>query len=116
MRAFSVLASLAIVLCSQLAAAECTPIRIGVIDQHRPPYYLGNGSQVPNPPGASIDLLREIAAHVGCSIVVTRLPVLRIRPALEAGTIDGSPIDPGPGDEATFAFPLDKKGNLDGER
>ena len=31
-----------------LATATCIPVRVGYMDQHRPPYWLGEGTDVPD--------------------------------------------------------------------
>jgi hypothetical protein len=117
MRAPNVLLTLAMMVATSGAHAACAPFRFGYIDQNRPPYYLGNGSAEATPPGASIELIREIAASAGCSVSTVRLPVPRIRLALAAGAlIDAAPVDPNGSDAADFAFPLDRNGKVDSER
>ena len=58
------------------ASVVCIPLRIGYIDQHRPPYWMGEGEQVPEPPGAAVDLMRDAAraAGFGCAPTLVRLP------------------------------------------
>ncbi|MES2297961.1 MAG: transporter substrate-binding domain-containing protein [Pseudomonadota bacterium] len=110
------LVSIIVLYCAAGAAqAACAPIRVGYLNQDRPPYYLGNGSEPANPPGASIEMIREIAASIGCPIVFVRLPVARVRMALEAGSIDIAPMSPIGDESATFAFPLGKNGKLDAD-
>ncbi len=116
MSAFKLIVPLVLAVLSHYAIAACDPIRVGYVDQERPPYYLGAGAAVPEPPGASVELMREIARSVGCTVTMVRLPILRIRPALEAGTIDAAPIEIQGNDIASFAFPLDKDGQVDREQ
>lgn len=117
MRPASLLSSCLIsLLLAHQAHSACAPIRVGYLDQHRPPYYLGSGSREPTPPGASIDLIREIAAGAGCTIVTSRMPYLRMRGALEADVIDASPLDTEGPDLQRFAYPLDRAGRLDRSR
>lgn len=99
----------------QAAAAlgACDPVRLAYVDQHRPPYYLGTGNKPASPPGASVDLLNEIVASVGCTVSVSRLPYLRVRTALEANLIDAAPLAAEGQDSEQFAFPLDKSGKPD---
>lgn len=106
-------AALALALACGQAVAACGTMRIGYIDQHRPPYYLGAGAVVPAKAGASIDLIREIAASAGCEATFVRLPLLRMRAALIAGTIDAMPMDASEEDAQLFALPKDKAGRLD---
>jgi hypothetical protein len=91
----------------------CAPLRVAYIDQHRPPYYLGAGGDLQDPPGASVELLKEIVEAGGCRIQFVRLPLLRIRPAVESGLVDAAPIDPTLRDAGTLAFPRDRHGKPD---
>ena len=102
--------------CSSHAHAACTPIQIGYLDQDRPPYWLGKGSDVPEPPGASVELVRRFAASAGCKAALKRLPVLRLRPALQAGEIDFAPMDASGDNLPGVAFPRDRANRLDTER
>ncbi len=104
---------LLLTLAANLAHGACAPIRVGYINHERPPYYMGNGSAVADPPGASIDLITEIAASVGCPVALVRLPQLRIRAALAGGELDMAPFETNEGDTASIAFPLDKNGKLE---
>ncbi|MES2016386.1 MAG: hypothetical protein V4484_07805 [Pseudomonadota bacterium] len=113
MRTQKMLAALAISFAAGQAAATCATIRVGYIDQHRPPYYLGAGAVVPPKAGASIELMREIAASAGCEAVFVRLPLLRMRAALESGAIDAMPMDASDEDALRFALPKDKTGRPD---
>lgn len=95
------------------AAAACEPIRIGYVNQERPPYYLGSGSEVPAKPGASAELFQRFAASAGCHASLMRLPVNRIIPSLAAGLLDFAPLDSSSKDSANLAFPRDKNNQLD---
>lgn len=101
-----------------LAATTCIPVRVGYMDQHRPPYWLGEGTDVPDPPGAAVDLMRDavLGAGFGCAPVWVRLPIARLRVALAAGDIDMSPIGELPSYPPEIALPRDKSGNIDLER
>lgn len=94
-------------------AAACEPIRIGYLDQERPPYWLGAGVEVPAKPGASAELVQRFAASAGCEANLKRMPVMRIRPALAAGELDFAPMDANASNTAGIAFPLDKNHQLD---
>lgn len=100
------------------ASAVCIPLRIGYIDQHRPPYWMGEGEQVPEPPGAAVDLMRDAAraAGFGCAPTLVRLPPARLRVALANGDIDMSPLGEMPTYPAGIALPRDKQGNIDLDR
>ncbi|HEX5342041.1 MAG TPA: hypothetical protein VFX55_06075 [Duganella sp.] len=103
---------LAVLTCTADAAATCEPIRIGYVNQERPPYYLGAGS-VPAKPGASAELFQRFAASAGCEASLRRLPVNRIIPSLAAGQLDFAPLDSSSQDIAELAFPRDKHKQLD---
>jgi hypothetical protein len=75
------------------AAEACQPVRIGYSDRERVPYYMGNGSEVPDKPGVLVELFREAFRSVGCPVVLVRLPVARVRIALVSGAIDIAPAD-----------------------
>ncbi len=98
-----------------LSAGSCVPVRVGYIDQHRPPYWLGEGELVPEPAGASVDLIRAAVKGSGfnCPPTLIRLPAGRLKLALEAGDIDMTPI----GEQASYspeiALPRDRDGNID---
>lgn len=111
-------ATLAAACAPALSAATCIPVRVGYMDQHRPPYWLGEGTDVPDPPGAAVDLMRDavLGAGFGCPPVWVRLPIARLRVALAAGDIDMSPIGELPSYPPEIALPRDKSGNIDLER
>lgn len=102
-------------LCASQALA-CAPLRFGIPDQHRPPYWMGDGSAIANPPGASVELLRQFASSAGCPPVLKRMPVLRIVPALSSGQIDFAPMDIRAENDPGIVFPRDKDGHLDRAR
>jgi hypothetical protein len=104
-----VLTALALTGC---AVAACEPIRIGYVNQERPPYYLGAGT-VPAKPGASAELFQRFAASVGCDASLRRLPVNRIVPSLAAGQLDFAPLDSSSKDIPDLVFPRDKHNHLD---
>lgn len=110
------LAVLLFVLVSPFARAACDPIQIAYPDLHRPPYWLGNGAAVANPPGAGVELVQAFGASVGCPVALKRLPVLRMRPALAAGEVDFTPVDAGADKLPGIVLPHDRNGHLDVDR
>lgn len=116
MRPVHVLTLAATLLATNDASGSCTPVRFGYVNQHRPPYFLGSGSANAPRPGATVDLVRDMASSAGCQVVPIRLPPLRLRQALDKGTIDAMLMEPGDGDISQFALPLAKNGKPDGER
>lgn len=116
MRAARIVLTLALLAMAPHARSACTPIRLGYVDQHRPPYFLGNGRLEARPPGAAVDLFRDIAAAAGCMIVSVRLPPLRLQRALLASDIDATLMNATPADAISVALPLDKEGKPDAAR
>ena len=106
---------LAAALSSAVQAANCIPIRVGYMDQNRPPYWLGDGDKVPDPPGAAVDLIQDavLGAGFGCKPIWVRLPPARIKVALAAGDIDLAPLGEMSFYPAEIAIPRDKAGNID---
>jgi hypothetical protein len=100
------------------SAAACIPVRFGYIDQNRPPYWMGDGEKVPEPPGASVDLVRDaiMASGFGCLPTLVRLPTARLKVALESGDIDMSTLGEMASYPPEIALPRDKAGNIDRNR
>jgi hypothetical protein len=63
---------LLLVACGASAAEACQPVRVGYSDRERVPYYMGNGSEVPDKPGVLVELIREAFRSVGCPVVLVR--------------------------------------------
>lgn len=113
-KAFTAAALLA--LAANNALAECGTIRFAYPDQHRPPYWLGNGATVPEPPGASVEWIREFAASGGCAIALVRLPVMRLRRSLVSGAVDFVPVDITADGQPGIVIPRDAQGKPDTKR
>ena len=96
--------------------AACGTIRFAYPDQHRPPYWMGNGASVPDPAGASVDWIREFAASSGCAIELVRLPVMRLRVALASGAVDFVPVDITADGQPGVVIPRDAQGKPDTRR
>lgn len=116
MRAAPFFLAMALSLPALPAAGTCATMRVGYVDQDRPPYFLGNGATEGNPPGAAVDLLRAISAAAGCPMKSVRLPPLRLRNALVSGDIDATLMNAMEGDTKEFALPVGKYGKLDEQR
>jgi hypothetical protein len=116
MRTARVLTFLAILLAFGHASCACMPIKLGYVNLHRPPYFLGAGSvEAPNP-GATVQLVRDIAASAGCTVVSVRLPPLRLRQALSNAVIDAMLMDASDSDLVRYALPQSHNGELDAKR
>ena len=103
-----------LLICGQAFARECV-IRVAYPDRERPPYYFGNGSVVPEPAGAGVDLLRLAVRSVGCTPEMIRLPNARIKLALINGSADLAPVDLRDGEQPYSALPM-RAGQLDARR
>lgn len=110
-----ILVTLALLAAPVADAADCTPLRVGYMDQDRPPYWLGEGEQVPEPPGAGVDLIRDAVAGAGfgCPPTLVRLPAGRLKVALAAGDIDVAPLGDMDSYPPELALPRDRNGNVD---
>src|ERR1041385_3437158 len=113
-KAFLAIALLALAADHVLAAWGT--IRYAYPDQHRPPYWLGNGPAVPDPPGANVDWIREFAASGGCAIERVRLPVMRLRSSLISGVVDFVPVDITADGQPGIVIPRDAQGKPDTRR
>lgn len=88
----ALLACLAV--CMPLAHADstaCPPrVRLAYTDAPLPPYVLGQGETIAEPPGLFIQWARAALVKMGCLHVATevRLPYNRILNSMEAGSID----------------------------
>ncbi|MFS2134736.1 hypothetical protein [Duganella sp. Dugasp56] len=113
-----ILLMLALIAPLSQAAGNCIPLRFGYMDQDRPPYWMGDGDKVPEPPGAAVDLVRDAVMGSGfnCLPTLVRLPVARLKVALEAGDIDMSTLGEQPSYPPEIALPRDKDGNVDRNR
>jgi ABC-type amino acid transport substrate-binding protein len=97
------------------AGADACTLRIGYTSQNAPPYYLGTDT-VPKAPGATVDLLREMAAASGCAVELVRLPTARLLLTLNAGQIDAVALTTPPADLPQVVYPLDSRGKPDPSR
>lgn len=107
--------ALLLALLAPYAHAACT-VRISYSNQEVVPYYMGSGALPAKPPGASVDLMTEIAASAGCRATFHRLPPARTALSVDSGSNDAAPLgllaDPYP----NVVYPLDKDGQPDRER
>ena len=73
------------------ANTDCPPqIRVAYADSELPPYILGVGTELQQPPGLFVTWARTAFARLGCSNVVQeiRLPYNRIINNMGSGTVD----------------------------
>ena len=116
MKCIAFIAAALLALAANTVHAACGTIRYAYPDQHRPPYWLGNGPSVPDPPGANVDWIREFAASGGCAIELVRLPVMRLRSSLISGAVDFVPVDITADGQPGIVIPRDAQGKPDTKR
>lgn len=80
------LLSIIVVMLSVSAKAE---LRIAYMESPSPPRVMGDGESIPENPGASVDLLNQIAKDLKIDIQFARMPWARGMGMLKAGMIDG---------------------------
>lgn len=98
------------------AISHACTVKLGYTDRERAPYYLGNGSAIPERPGAAVDLMVAALASAGCRATLVRLPAARLRVALSDGSIDMAPVDLVPGAVPYSVLPLTAQGDPDTRR
>lgn len=108
--------SILLLLSTSQATAACGAIRFGYPDQHRPPYWMGNGIVVADPPGASVEWVREFAATADCSVDFVRLPVPRLRSSLASGAVDFTTVDITADGQPGILIPRNAAGKPDTKR
>ncbi|WP_028100489.1 substrate-binding periplasmic protein [Pseudoduganella violaceinigra] len=117
MKCATFIASAAILaLAANSAFGSCGTIRFAYPDQHRPPYWMGNGPTVPEPAGASVEWVRELAASNGCTLELVRLPMMRLRSSLISGAVDFAPVDITADGQPGIVMPRDTHGKPDAKR
>jgi hypothetical protein len=116
MRTAPVLIFLATLLAFGDAKCACMPMKLGYVNLHRPPYFLGAGTAEATNPGATVQLIRDVAASAGCDVISVRLPPLRLRQALSDAVIDAMLMDASDSEIAHYALPQTRDGKLDAKR
>jgi len=64
-------------------------LRLGYPDQAVYPFHLGEGGEIPQPPGMAVDLTLRLLRQSGLSVELLRLPIRRLHEELRAGRVDG---------------------------
>ncbi|MDC7716596.1 transporter substrate-binding domain-containing protein [Vogesella sp. DC21W] len=54
------------------------------------PYQMGNGPEVPEAPGAMVEMLQQAGRDMGLEVVLQRAPQLRGFKSMQAGEVDGA--------------------------
>lgn len=96
-------------------AAPCPPsLRIGFSDVGLSPMLNGNGARLEEPPGWSVQAVRDTLQRLGCQAELVRLPGRRLLRGLEAGELDFV-LFFGPTAERlrSMRFPVDAAGRPD---
>jgi hypothetical protein len=113
MRALLTLSFVTLLFIGGKAQGACAPLVFGYFDQSSPPYYLGAGSTTPEPPGVTVDLMREITTSVGCMLILKRLPSTRLQSSIESGAITAAAFGVLGHEAAQVVFPRDANGQVD---
>lgn len=116
MRAAHLMSLVTMLLATAHAGGACTPLRLGYVNQHRPPYFIGSSSAEAAAPGATVELIRDVASSAGCGVTSVRLPPLRLRKAMDSNAIDAMLMDAAENDVLQYALPLTTGGKLDEAR
>jgi hypothetical protein len=116
MKWISLIPTIFLWLSASQALAACGTMRFAYPDQHRPPYWLGNGAAVADPPGANVEWVREFAASAQCQVEFVRLPVLRLRSSLVGGSADFTTVDITADGQPGIVLPRDAQGKPDTRR
>ena len=79
-----------------------------------PPYQMGTGVKVVEPPGIALDVINAAAKELNLKIVYKRYPNVRVLHLLEYGQIDGAFMFSYKAERAKIArYPLTPEGKLD---
>jgi polar amino acid transport system substrate-binding protein len=78
-----------------IAAMACPTLRAEVVrvaysDLELVPYQMGTGVEIPNPPGAMLDLLKQAGTDLGFELAFERSPQLRNLKRLQNGEVDAT--------------------------
>jgi len=76
-------------LCAAAQAASAAELRLAYADQEVPPYYAGNGPEIPPKPGVVIEMVQRLLADSPHTLILTRLPARRLHEEIRAGRQDG---------------------------
>ena len=76
--------------CPTPGIAQNKPFRLAYSDVSTYPYQVGEGLQIPEPAGISIDIIKQAAKDNGITIEFHRLPNKRVLLELQSGVIDGA--------------------------
>lgn len=74
------------------SVCAAVPLRLVLNDQSSPPYLLGNGAELENPPGLVVELVQQAAQACDVSLQVERQSSLRQLQSLRTGNADAVPL------------------------
>lgn len=89
-------------------------LNIAYSDVGTPPYFLGNGLDIPDPPGIAIELVQQAASAVNCTVKWQRLPNRRVQRDMELGLLDAMLLFSHNEERAAYAVYPMKDGKPDG--
>lgn len=89
------------------SASAAVPLRLVLNDQRSPPYLLGDGTELENPPGLVVELVQQAAQACDVSLQVERQSSLRQLQSLRNGSADAVPLLSYNAERAQYArYPL----------
>jgi len=65
-------------------------IVLGYNINESPPYFMGEGTRIANPPGISLDIINRAAKQLGINIRYARYPNNRVKSLLQDNSLDGA--------------------------
>ncbi|MGB0944040.1 MAG: transporter substrate-binding domain-containing protein, partial [Marinomonas sp.] len=82
-----------------------------------PPYQMGTGVDVMEPPGIALDIINAAAQELNIKVVYKRYPNVRVMHLLKHGQIDGAFMFSYKPERAKIArYPLTQEGKLDSSK
>jgi polar amino acid transport system substrate-binding protein len=108
-----------IILMFPLTSQSSEPIELTLSYQVNPspPYQMGTGMEVVEPPGIALDVINAAAKALSLKIVYQRYPNVRVLHLLENNQIDGAFMFSYKAERAEIArYPLTKDGKLDSSK
>lgn len=88
-------------------AAARDALTVGLNDRGAHPYVVGEGEALAEPPGLTVDLMREVGRHLDIDMRFVRMPGLRVLTELKAGHVDAALLYSHSPDRETFgAYPM----------
>ncbi|ASP39269.1 hypothetical protein CHH28_11540 [Bacterioplanes sanyensis] len=107
-----------LVLCSvSSAATEHIELTLSYQTNPSPPYQMGSGVEIQQPPGIALDIINAAAQQLDLTIRYERYPNVRVLQLLESGMIDGAFMFSYKPQRAQIGhYPITSSGEVDGSK